>query len=290
MLRSVLVRVGFVTHLLWDRYGPFWTALARSVEAEAVVAEPDAVLDRLTDPRVAAATGVVFRLAVAAALALDDVDLLVVPRLNPDRDGAPGGGQDPWIADLPAALERARGPGPAIWPVASDLGAALENEAVPFLARLVHDPARVRRAWSQHRAEARPPRRAGGGPLRRPSDGRTVAVVGQPWLATPALARLTARADEQVVGPWTVDPAELREEGRRVDARWIDSDAEALGAVRRFARTASVDVVRLVVDGTSGSDAWLARRAEALAPRRLEVVDLRDVGEPEARVRALLAP
>jgi hypothetical protein len=290
VLRSFVVRVGFLTHLLWDRYGPFWSSLAVAAGADPVHPDPEAVLDHLTDDRVAAVPDVVFRLAVAAALALDDTDLIVVPSLNPERDGGPGGAQDPWIADLPAALGRVRGAGPPLWPVAADLALAVETPAVSFLARLVHEPAKVRRAWAQHRAAARPPRRVPPPGAVRPSDGRVVAVVGQPWLATPAVARLATGPTERPLGPYGYDPEELRAEGRRVEARLIDTDAEALGAVRRFGRSAGVDVLRLVVDGGSASDAWLARRAEALAPRRLEVVDLRTLGDADARLRALLTP
>lgn len=288
VLRFDVVRVGFLTHLLWDRYGPFWSSLALAAGAEVVRSDPDAVLERLADPRVATVPGAAFKLAVAATLALDDADLIVVPRLNPERDGGPGGAQDPWIGDLPAALARARGSGPTLWPVLADLTAPLETAAVSFLAHLVHEPAKVRRIWAQHRASARPPRRAPSEGRVRPSEFRTIAVVGQPWLATPGLAQLAATADERPTGPYAFDPDELRAEGRRIDPRLIDTDAEALGAIRRFGRSAGVDAVRLVVDGGSGSDAWLARRAEALAPRRLEVVDLRTLGSPPALLRALL--
>ncbi len=288
MLRFYVVRVGFLTHLMWDRYGPFWASMVLAAGAEVVRPDPDAVLERLTDPRVGDVAGVAFRLAFAATLALEENDLIVVPRLNPERDGGPGGAQDPWIGDLPAALARARGAGPTLWPVAADLTLPLETAAVSLLAHLVHEPAKVRRIWAQHRAAARPPRRAPVEGRVRPSEGRTVAVVGQPWLATPDVARLATGPTERPTGPYAFDPAELRAEGRRFDARLIDTDAEALGAIRRFGRSAGVDVLRLVVDGGSGSDAWLARRAEVLAPRRLEVVDLRTLGAPEARLRALL--
>ncbi len=289
MLRFDVVRVGFLTHLLWDRYGPFWASMVRAAGVEVLLPEADAVLERLTDPRVADVSGVAFRLALAAALALEDADLIVVPRINPERDGGPGGAQDPWIGDLPSALARARGSGPTLWPVAVDLTLPLETAAVSLLAHLVHEPAKVRRIWAQHRAAARPPRRAPVEGRVRPSDLSSVAVVGQPWLATPEVAKLATGPAERPTGPYAFDPAELRAEGRRIDARLIDADAEALGAIRRFGRSAGVDVLRLVVDGSSGSDAWLARRAEALVPRRLEVVDLRTLGAPDARLRALLA-
>jgi hypothetical protein len=63
-----------------------------------------------------------------------------------------------------------------------------------------------------------------------------------------------------------------------------------LGAVRRYARSAAVGRLRMLVDGASGSDAWLARRAREIVPQRLDVVDVRDLAESERLVAALLRP
>lgn len=289
MLISVVVRVGFLTHLLWDRYGPFWSTLTRAVGAEVVFAEADAVVDRLTDERVSAAPAIVFRMAIAAALALEDADLIVVPRLNPGDGGGRGAGQDPWVSDLPTMLARSVPGLPAVWPVDADLSQPLETNAVTFLRHLTADGGLARRAWSQHRAEAHPPRRTALPPA-APAGTPTVAVVGPPWWITPATVALAVRGGERASAPYELDPAALREEGRRLDAGLIDTDAEVLGAVRRYARSAAVGGLRMLVDGGSGSDAWLTRRAREIVPQRLEVVDVRDLAEPHRLVAALLRP
>jgi len=290
VLPSTVVRVGFLTHLLWDRYGPFWTTLTRAAGADVVLPSPDAVIERLTDPRVAVAPAVAFRLAVAAALALEDVDLLVAPSLNPDDGATRGAAQDPWVADLPAMLARSVPGLPPVWSLPIDLERSVESEAVTFLRRLTPDVGVVRRAWSQHRAEAHPSRRKQRGVPQAPAGAVTVAALGQPWWATPAVAALLVRAPERAVGPYAFEPGELREEARRVDPALVDTDAEALGALRRLARSAAVGRLRWVVDGSSGSDLWLARRAQAIAGERVELVQLRDLADPERSLRALLHP
>ena len=290
MLPSTVVRVGFLTHLLWDRYGPFWTTLTSAAGSEVVLPQPDDVVARLADPRVAVAPNVAFRLAVAAALALEDVDLLVAPSLNPDDGATRGAAQDPWVADLPTMLGRSVPGLPQVWALPADLGRPVEGEAITFLRRLTPDVGVVRRAWSQHRAEARPPRRTRRGAPQAPSGAVTVAVLGQPWWATPAVAALVARPGEHAVGPYAYDPGELRAEARRVDPALVDTDAEALGALRRFARSGAVGALRWIVDGASGSDLWLSRRAQAIAGARVELLPLRDLADREHTLRALLHP
>jgi hypothetical protein len=290
VLPSTVVRVGFLTHLLWDRYGPFWTTLTLAAGAEVVLPEPDDVVARLADPRVAVAPTVAFRLAVAAALALEDVDLLVAPNLNPDDGATRGAAQDPWVADLPTMLAHSVPGLPPVWALPADLGRPVESEAIPFLRRLTPDVGVVRRAWSQHRAEAHPPRRPRRGVPQVPAGATTVAVLGQPWWATPAVAALVAGPGEHAVGPYAFDPADLRAEARRVDPALVDTDAEALGALRRFARSGAVAALRWVVDGASGSDLWLSRRAQAIAGARIELLPLRDLADRERIFRALLHP
>lgn len=287
MLPSEAVRVGFLTHLLWDRYGRFWAALAADVGAEVVRPTADAVLERLADRRVAQVDGVLPRLALASALALGDLDLLVAPRLNPEDGGRRGAAQDPWVADLPTMLERAAPGLPSVWAVPPDLAGAVDGAAVTFLHRLTPDAGLARRAWSRHRAEARPPRRPSAAPS--PAGSVRVALLGQPWWTTPAVAAVLAGPGEHVTGPAHHDPGDLRVEGRRWDDGLVDSDAEALGALRRSARAAAVDRLRWLVDEDAPSDRWLLRRARARAGERLEVVALHDL-DPERLVRALLAP
>jgi len=290
VLPSTVVRVGFLTHLLWDRYGPFWTTLTLAAGSEVVLPEPDEVVARLADPRVAVAPNVAFRLAVAAALALEDVDLLVAPSLNPDDGATRGAAQDPWVADLPTMLARSVPGLPPVWALPADLGRPVESEAIPFLRRLTPDVGAVRRAWSQHRAEAHPPRRRRRGLPPAPAGATTIAVLGQPWWATPAVAALVADTSEHAVGPYVYDPTDLRAEARRVDPALVDTDAEALGGLRRFARAGAVGALRWVVDGASGSDLWLSRRAQSIAGARVELLPLRDLADRERTFRALLHP
>jgi hypothetical protein len=177
-----------------------------------------------------------------------------------------------------------------VWALPADLGRPVESEAIPFLRRLTPDVGVVRRAWSQHRAEAHPPRRPRRAEPQAPAGATTVAVLGQPWWATPAVAALVGGSGERVVGPYDHDPADLRAEARRVDPALVDTDAEALGALRRFARSGAVGALRWVVDGASGSDLWLSRRAQAIAGARVELLPLRDLADRERIFRALLHP
>jgi len=288
VLPSTVVRVGFLTHLLWDRYGPFWTTLTEAVGSAAVLPEADAVVARLADPRVAVAPAVAFRLAVAAALALEACDLLAVPSLNPEDGATRGAAQDPWVADLPTMLARSVPGLPPIWALPADLGRPVEGAAIAFLSRLTRDVGAVRRAWSQHRAEARPPRRPRRASQSASAGATPVAVLGQPWWATPAVAALAVRPGETPLGPYAFDPAELRAEARRIDPALVDTDAEALGALRRFARSGAVGGLRWVVDGAAGSDLWLSRRARAIAGARVELVALGDLADHERLLGALL--
>ena len=103
------------------------------------------------------------------------------------------------------------------------------------------------------------------------------------------MAELASHPGEHVTAASVHDPEALRAEGRRWEQGLVDSDAEALGALRRSARAASVDALRWIVDDDAPADLWLTRRARERAGERLEVVALRDLGA-EPVVRALLAP
>ena len=286
MLGFWVVRVGFIHHLLFDRYGPWWSSLCRAAGADVVVAPPEAALAHAVEPAVAQAPALAFKLAIASALALQDVDLLVVPQLNPERDGGRGAAQDPWIADLPATLAGSAMGLPPIVAVPADLDDRVEGVAMTLLHRLTSDPGAIRRTWLRHRASIRPVRRSSGLPSASPQ--KVIAFAAQPWWATrPVLEALGETS--AWIAPFMIDPADLRAEGWRLEPELIDTDAEALGAVRRFARSASVSSLRLLIDGASGADAWLARRARVIAGERLEVVDLRTLPQARHVVDALLA-
>lgn len=280
MLDFAAVRVGFVTQLLWDRYGPLWRHLVEDAGAEAHVAEAAEVRAALADPRLAAVAPLAFRLAAAQALALAErgVDALVVPELNPDGRQAPrGGGADPWIADFPDALRSSVAGLPPLVAVPASLEGGVERIAVTTLHNLLHDAHAVRRIWARRRAEARPPRRPAPRWTAAPGARRTVGVVAQPWLLNDALAARATADGEHLVSQHRLDPARLREEGARVEGEVVATDAEVLGAARLFARRGGVDAVRLLVDPACGADAWLAGRLQAVVRKPLDVRSLDDV-------------
>lgn len=277
MLDSLAVRVGFVTQLLWSRYGDFWRDLVESAGAEAVFADDEGLRAALSDPAIATVPTAAFKLAAAQARALsDEVDLLLLPQLNPESTEARGGAQDPWIADFPQRLHSVLPGLPNYRAVPATLDEQVESPAIELLQALLHDPAQVRRVWGRLRPAVKP---ATGKPVSwsfRPGELTTVALLGQPWLLNDRLARALTRPGEHVVSQHRLDAAELRREGWRIDERLIDTDAEVLGAARLSARRAPVARLLLLVDDASSSDAWLAKRVERAVHKPLEVVTIQD--------------
>lgn len=277
MLDSQAVRVGFVTQLLWPRYGHFWRQLAEAAGAESVFPTLEGVRAALDHEDVRSVPGAAFRLAAAQALSLaEDVDVLVVPRLNRDTGVARGAGQDPWAMDFPGALRNSLPGLPLTRSVAAELSADVEPDAVAFLQSLTGEAALVGRVWSRVRAQLRPYKPAPVTWNYRPGELATVALIGQPWLLNDALAEAVAAPGEHVVSQHRLDPLELRQEGHRADEQLVDTDAETLGAARLAARRSAVSRLRLVVDAGSGSDAWLARRVEKTVHKAVQVVTLQD--------------
>lgn len=277
MLDCRAMRVGFVTRLLWDRYGPFWTRLLAAAGADVVLPDDESVAAAAADPRIAVVSGRAFREAAAQAIALADCDRIVAPALNAGYEGARGSAQDPFVADFPGALARSLPGLPAVLSVPADLEhPTLEGRAIELLSAVASSPGSIRRVWQTHRADARPPRSEG---LPSVSGGstRTVALVGQPWHLRPDDEPLAGVRAERLLSARRIAPAELRAEGWRVDERLAPTDAEALGGVRRLSRRPGVDVVRMIVDRESGADAWLERHAREWVRRPFETIDLSDL-------------
>jgi hypothetical protein len=257
--------------------------------AEVVFADPDAVVARLGDPRVAAAPAIAFRLAIAAALALEDTDLIVVPRLNPGDGGGPGA-QDPWVADLPtmlgAASRACRRSGPST--PTSRSGRRDERGDVPAPA----DERRRARCGAPGRSTA--PRRGRRGGRRR-GGVRPPARRPSPWSVSrggsrPPRCASRTRPGERPLGAVRARPGRAPGGGRRLDPPW------STPMPRRWARCAASRVRRgstpcgMLVDGGLGQRRLACAAAEALAPQRLEVVDVRDLGEPALVAALLLTP
>jgi hypothetical protein len=276
------MRIGFVTTLLWSRYGSFWWDLVQDAGAEPVRSDPAAVRAALADPRIDHVGALAFRVAAADAIALPACDLIVAPDLNPGVDTGRGGGQDPWVVSFPEALASSVSGLPSMFGIPSELGDDVEPRALELLRAIDRDPTRVRRVWERHRASMRAPRVGSVRWQLRPSETRTVGVVGQPWLVQPSLLAGMGTAQEHLVGQHELDPASLRDEGARFDPALVPTDAEAVGAARLFARRGLVKEVRVLLDPEIGADAWLLRRIRDVVRKELTVVSVRDLTDPVA--------
>lgn len=268
------MRVGFITQLLWPRYGDFWVRLVEGVGAEARFPDSGRVLEHLPDNRLVDVPGAVFRLAVAQALSLQDTDLIVAPDLNFGTEVARGSGQDAFIASFPEALSSRFSGLPPIVAVPATL-LDLETRAVEFLLTLSRDAAQVRRVWERNRALAVPPRYAE--PRWTVHPFETVGVVGQPWLLSEALVARLQGETGHTVSQHRLEPQTLREEGWRAEPRLVPTDAEVLGAARLLGRRAAVARLRFVADASSSADAWLAAQVTKLTHKPLSVTYLQDV-------------
>ncbi len=278
------MRVGFITQLLWSRYGDFWTKLVSGAGLEPVYAADDAVRRALTDARLEAVPGTAFRLAAAQALALNadaNADMILAPELNPGESAARGGGQDAFIADFPDALATTLGGLPPVIGIPASLGGeGLESLVISTLLKLTHDPGLVRRTWERHRNLAKVPRLPEPRWRVRPSEGGTVGVIGQPWLLSDALVRRVT-GESHAVSQHQLSPSLLREEGRRVAERLVSTDLEVLGAARFLGRKGSVTRLIIIADETVSADAFSITQAQKIVYKPLSVAFVQRLDEPE---------
>ena len=275
------MRIGFVTQLLWSRYGEFWVKLVSAAGLEPVYAPPEKVRRVLTDTRLDRIPGMAFRLAAAQAQALE-ADVIFAPDLNPGESATRGGGQDAFIANFPEALATTLvGLPPVVGIPASLVDDGLEGLVVGTLLNLTHDPALVRRVWERQRSNARASRFTEPRWRVNPSAGGTVGIVGQPWLLSDALAQRVA-GPSHLVSQHQLSPALLRDEGRRLDDRLVGTDTEVLGAARFLGRKGSVKRLVMIADETSGTDAWLVAQVKRSATKPLSVAYVQRLDEPVA--------
>ena len=271
------MKVGFITQLLWPRYGEFWTKLVASAGLEVVTPPDDRVRSALGDPRLERVPGTAFKLAAAQALALE-ADVILAPDLNPGEVSTRGGGQDAFIADLPGALAATLGGLPPLVAVPAALSGELEGLVISTLLNLTHDPALVRRAWERHRSAAKPPRLSEPRWRVRPSEGGTVGVIGQPWLLNDVLAgRVVGGA--HWVSQHQLEPAPLRAEGRRAVPGLVGTDTEVLGAARFLGRKGSVERLVMITDEDAPTDAFLLAQVQKLVYKPLAVAAVQRLDE-----------
>ena len=148
------MRVGFVTQLLWSRYGLFWQKLFESLDAEIVFPTKEDTLKHLSRLNDVSFSSYSFKIAAAQALSLDDVDFLVVPDVNYGGSSLKGSGQDPWIADFPETLQQTFGALPKV--IVAPANA--QPNITEFEAMLVDqiynlvDAGVMRRAWGSRKS------------------------------------------------------------------------------------------------------------------------------------------
>ena len=277
MLHSSVVRVGLITTVLWSRYGPAWLKALEAVGATLETVSGAEASAWRNDPRVQRGSSSIFELAAAEAVALSHCDRLLVPSINEGYDGTKGGAGDPFVADLPAALQHAVPGIPKVWRVATNAATpGFEANALALLAEVAGQPASARRVWQTHKSELLQTVGPGPRPANPPGDA-WVGVLGQPWwLEEPYLAASYDFGGERALTPAVWPDSELRSEGWTVDPDLAPSDAEALGAARRMARMHRVKRLVLLVDPTSSSDAWLTRAVQRMARKPLEIVETPD--------------
>ena len=278
------MRIGFITQLLWSRYGDLWQNLITAIGGEAKFADNKSVTELLEDERVQTVPGVAFQLAVAQALALQDCDLIIAPDLNPGEDLARGSGQDPWVASFPETLATSFAGLPPVVSVSAQLGEGLESSATKLLLSLSNDPIRVRRVWEQYKGRAQQAKSPAIRWTLSPAENETVGLLSQSWHLSDKLTRLVKEDNRHIVSQQMFDSVALREEAWRLEPRLIASDAEVLGAGRLMARKGSIERLHFVADKTSGSDAWLNQQLTKLVHKPLSLSYLQDSDEGAANL------
>lgn len=277
------MRIGFITQLLWSRYGSFWTNLLADTGADIILPQPSDAIARLSDRSLADIPAVSFKLAAAQALTLSDVDYLVVPVLNPETDIQRGSAQDPWIADFADTLVTTVALPPIIR-VPASLDLELDTLVLETLTTLMTDQVRARRIWERHRMN----RRVRYAEPHRPAGQKAVAVIGQPWLLLPAVLDLLPEQNTRYISQTDINPAQLRTEGWRLEPRLIETDSEVLGAARYFGRRGNVDSLQLIIDRASGADLWLEQQIHKVTHKPVTVSYLQELFSTAETIDRLL--
>jgi len=266
------MRIGFITQLHWKRYGDFWQNIIKDAGAKAIFAGKEEILANLKDERLDGIENHIFKIAAAEALALKDSNLIIVPDLNQNKETAKGGGQDPWLANFPATLQKVVKGLPAIYAVPSHNTPDVRERAIELLMSLTHSPSLAKRILNEHiaklKTEYKDPRH-----IDKYRDAP--AIIGQEWLID-SFAELASN-DFDLIKQSEINPEALKEEAARHDKNLIDSDAEVLGAGYLFNRKAAINRILFLADQTSANDLWLERRAKKIIRKDFETIYIQDL-------------
>lgn len=266
------MRIGFITQLHWNRYGDFWQNIIKDAGAQPIFANKEEILANLKDERLENIDNHIFKIAAAEALALKDVNLIIAPDLNQNKEATKGGGQDPWLANFPAALQKVVKGLPAIYAVPSQNTADIQEKAIELLMSLTHSPSVAKRILNEHIAKLK----AEFKDIRHIDKYRDApALIGQEWLIDSFLE--LASNDFDLIKQSEINPESLKEEAARHDKNLIDSDAEVLGASYLFNRKAAINRILFLADQTSANDLWLERRAKKIVRKDFKTIYIQDL-------------
>lgn len=273
------MRVGFITQLLWSRYGPFWAKLFKEIGVEVVFADVQNLNYKIKSFNLKEVDGFMFRLAILQALSLDNVDLIIAPNINHASISSKGSAQDPWIANFPDTLAQKVKGLPPILQVPATLRLPydeLEKLVMQILYPLTRQANDIRRVWERH-YNIKEPKFTEPNWSTYANKNKVLGVVGQPWLICEALVEALKNDSNQIIAQHQLDPNYLQQEGLRINNDLTTNDSEFIGAVHYLGRKGSINKLVMLADKTSGSDAWLMKRAKHLTHKPFTVNYIQDL-------------
>jgi len=266
------MRIGFITQLHWNRYGDFWQSIIKDAGAEPVFANKEEILANIKDERLENIENNIFTIAAAEALALKDINLILAPDINQNKEATKGGGQDPWLTNFPETLQKVVKGLPAVYAIPSQNTADIQEKAIGLLMSLTHSPSVAKRILNEHIAKLETQYKD----IRHIDKYRDApALIGQAWLID-SFAELASN-DFDLIKQSEIDPEILKEEAARHDKNLIDSDAEVLGASYLFNRKAAINKILFLADQNSANDLWLERRAKKIIRKDFETIYIQDL-------------
>ncbi len=269
------MQVGFVTQLLWSRYGSFWIKLFKGIGAEIVFADARNITYQTKRVALKEIDGLVFRLAALQALSLN-VNFIVAPDVNYSSKATKGSAQDPWIANFVDTLARKVKGLPPILRVPATLNIPplkLEKLVTQTLYPLTRQVNEVRLVWERYHSSVK--YQSQPEPHSIPK-GDYLGVIGQPWLVDEAIVSVL-KTDKKILAQHQIDPNYLQQEGLRVRNDLISSDSEVIGAAHYLNRKGNVKEIIMLADKTSGADIWLTRRVKHIIHKPFTIKYIQDL-------------
>lgn len=284
------MRIGAPHYLLFSRYADLWRNLLAGIDVEWLELEPQQLQHALDSSPLLKGleqvAGVNFQLAMLELQLFQEVDALLIPELNPQHESRKGSGQNPWIASLADMVQLQFPRLPKLLRVPAQQALAreyLEPLVTRQLMSMIGNAALVRRSWERQRLQASK-KVVLEAVLWQAADKKTVVLLAQPWLLNDLpldwqklLQNHYPAENYHILQQNHFDPTQLRQEGWGLEPKLLASDAEVLGAARWLGRKPEVTQLIFLSDETQPSDAWLARKLEAMNPRKYSSYSLQQL-------------